>query len=295
MRDPYGQKMSKTKGNVVDPLETIDEFGADALRFALVHGTAPGNDLKLGRPRLENARNFANKLWNAARFVLGRPTGDDRRRRGTPRAGRSPPRARRSAGCCRGPPPRSADVDAAMTDYAFGEAARILYDAIWNEFCDWGIELAKVRLTDAGAAGGRSRGDLVGARRVAGHVPAAAAPADAVRDGGDLGRAAASRFGPAAADPGALAGARRARDAAVEADVEAMLDLVRGIRNARADAKIDPATWLPVDVLCAAATGRDVLGASSRPIERLARARPLRRHLTPEALRIAVESRADSR
>ena len=106
VRDPYGQKMSKTKGNVVDPLETIEEFGADALRFALVHGTAPGNDLKLGRPKLENARNFANKLWNAARFVLGaRPasiaadaelTTPDLDRLGL-----------RSAGCCRARRPRS--------------------------------------------------------------------------------------------------------------------------------------------------------------------------------------------
>ncbi|HEU4572989.1 MAG TPA: valine--tRNA ligase, partial [Candidatus Limnocylindrales bacterium] len=68
VRDPLGQKMSKTKGNVVDPLETIDEFGADALRFALIDGTAPGNDLRLGREKLEKGRNFANKLWNAARF-----------------------------------------------------------------------------------------------------------------------------------------------------------------------------------------------------------------------------------
>ena len=71
VRDPYGQKMSKTKGNVVDPLEAIDESGADALRFALIHGAAPGNDQKFSAEKLENARNFANKLWNAARFVLG--------------------------------------------------------------------------------------------------------------------------------------------------------------------------------------------------------------------------------
>ena len=92
VRDPYGQKMSKTKGNVVDPLVTIEEFGADALRFALVHGTTPGNDARLGRPKLENARNFANKLWNAARFVLGArpesiPAGSPRRAPDPDRAG----------------------------------------------------------------------------------------------------------------------------------------------------------------------------------------------------------------
>src|SRR5450759_3605858 len=71
VRDGGGQKMSKTKGNVVDPLEAIDETGADALRFALINGTSPGNDQKFSQEKLEAARNFANKLWNAARFVLG--------------------------------------------------------------------------------------------------------------------------------------------------------------------------------------------------------------------------------
>ena len=64
-----GAKMSKTTGNVVDPLEAIDEIGADALRFALIHGISPGADQKFSREKLENARNFGNKLWNAARFV----------------------------------------------------------------------------------------------------------------------------------------------------------------------------------------------------------------------------------
>ena len=66
IRDPEGQKMSKTKGNVVDPLGVIDESGADALRFALIHGAAPGIDQRFGPAKLENARNFANKLWNAS-------------------------------------------------------------------------------------------------------------------------------------------------------------------------------------------------------------------------------------
>src|SRR4029078_6507974 len=71
IRDPYGQKMSKTKGNVVDPLAGMEEAGADALRFALLHGATPGQDQRFGPQKLELARNFANKLWNAARFVLG--------------------------------------------------------------------------------------------------------------------------------------------------------------------------------------------------------------------------------
>ena len=71
VKDPYGKRMAKTKGNVVDPLEAIDAAGADALRFALLNGTSPGNDQKFSSERLEDGRNFANKLWNATRFVVG--------------------------------------------------------------------------------------------------------------------------------------------------------------------------------------------------------------------------------
>ena len=147
IRDPEGRKMSKTKGNVVDPLAVIDETGADALRFAVIHGTTPGLDQKFGRTKLEHARNFANKLWNATRFVAGaRPASipedapraevDERRLGPTERWLRSRVAATTTA------------VDEAMAGYAFGEVTRILYDAIWSEFCDWGLELAKVRLAD---------------------------------------------------------------------------------------------------------------------------------------------------
>ena len=96
IRDPEGQKMSKTKGNVVDPLGVIDESGADALRFAVIHGATPGNDQRFGAARLEHARNFANKLWNATRFVLGRSAGEHPGRRRAAAAGRGPPRAGRA-------------------------------------------------------------------------------------------------------------------------------------------------------------------------------------------------------
>ena len=69
--------MSKTRGNVVDPLQLLDEYGADALRFALTTGTAPGNDLRIGESKLESSRNFANKLWNASRFVMSSLEGAD--------------------------------------------------------------------------------------------------------------------------------------------------------------------------------------------------------------------------
>ena len=137
--------MSKTKGNVVDPLGVIDESGADALRFAVIHGATPGNDQRFGPAKLEQARNFANKLWNATRYVVGRPAGSipEGAERRLPDARHLGPAERwllsRAAATTEA-------VDAAVTDYTFGELTRVLYDAIWSEYCDWGLELAKVRL-----------------------------------------------------------------------------------------------------------------------------------------------------
>jgi valyl-tRNA synthetase len=149
VKDPYGKRMAKTKGNVVDPLEAIESAGADALRFALLNGTSPGNDQKFNKERLDDARNFANKLWNATRFVLGaRPDSIDAAKAAR-RAALDPTQL--------GPAERwilasardaVAAVDKAFADDNYGEVARVLYDAIWSRYCDWGLELAKVRLAD---------------------------------------------------------------------------------------------------------------------------------------------------
>ncbi len=189
VRDPYGQKMSKTKGNVVDPLEAIDESGADALRFALIHGAAPGNDQKFSAEKLENARNFANKLWNAARFVLGsRPAtiAADAARQ-TPDPAHLGPAERwlRSRVAA-----TVAAADRALADFAFGELTATSLRR----------DLGRVLRLGAGARQGapdrrvasrrRSRGNMVDARGGPRHLPAAAAPGDAVPDRGDLGSAA---------------------------------------------------------------------------------------------------------
>ena len=236
IRDPEGQKMSKTKGNVVDPLGVIDETGADALRFALIHGRPPVRTSASGATKLENARNFANKLWNATRFVVGArpgtiPAGAERR---LPDQAALGPAERWILSRARA---TTAAVDAAIADYAFGEVTRLLYDAIWNEFCDWGFELAKVRLADASLPAGRPRGDVVGARRGPRHLPAAAAPGHAVRDRVALGRDPAPRVRSGLADRRSLAGGSATRRDRRGRDVDALLELVRGIRNARASAQ----------------------------------------------------------
>ncbi len=146
VRDERGQKMSKTKGNVVDPLEMIERYGADALRYAILASTAQGRDIKFGPQRVEGYRNFVTKLWNAARFVemnggLLDPDFDP--------AGCRLPVNRwivgETARCGR-------DVTLALESYRFNDAALGLYHFVWDTFCDWWIELAKPLLQSAEAA-----------------------------------------------------------------------------------------------------------------------------------------------
>ncbi len=137
--DALGRKMSKSLGNGVDPIDVIESHGADSLRFMLVTGNTPGNDLRFHFERLEGARNFANKLWNASRFALMNL--EDFDPEGRPGAYTLADRwiiSRYQAAV--------ADVTRFLGAYELGEAARVLYEFIWNEFCDWYIELAKPRL-----------------------------------------------------------------------------------------------------------------------------------------------------
>ena len=281
IRDPNGQKMSKTKGNVVDPLGVIDETGADALRFALIHGATPGQDQRFGPVKLENARNFANKLWNATRFVVGaRPATipvDAQRR--MPDSRHIGPAERwllsRAAATI-------ASVDAAMAGYAFGEVTRLLYDAIWNEFCDWGLELAKVRLTDPALSDEVREAtwwSLVEALDIYLRLLHPVMPF--------VTEALWTAIPHRASDPELLIVARwpgaGERELQVEADVGAVLDLVRSIRNARSEAHLEPAAWLPTEVSVPALLG-PTFEALRPAVERLARARPLDRRLTRDAL-----------
>ena len=143
IRDANGEKMSKTRGNTMDPLDLIDRYGTDALRFALSTGTAPGNDLRITEGKLEAARNFANKVWNAARFVSATLEGQ------SDLAGWSDlpnPQHREDRWIVSRLDQVTIEVNQALAAFELGEAQQKLYDFIWNEFCDWYIELAKVRL-----------------------------------------------------------------------------------------------------------------------------------------------------
>jgi valyl-tRNA synthetase len=281
IRDPLGKKMSKTTGNVVDPLGVIDESGADALRFALIHGAAPGQDQRFGTTKLENARNFANKLWNATRFVAGaRPASIDAgAERRLPDARHLGPGERwilsRAAATV-------AAVDEAMAAYAFGEVTRLLYDAIWNEFCDWGVELAKVRLADESLppeAREATWWALVEALDTYLRLLHPVMPF--------VTEALWAAIPHRASDPGLLIVARwpaaGERDLATERQVATLIGLVGDLRNARATARLAAGAWLETRVFVPPPLGEAF--ESLRPaLERLARARPLHRELSPEAL-----------
>ncbi len=142
IRDDKGEKMSKTKGNVVDPLVLLEKYGTDALRFALLMGTSPGNDSRLSTDKTEAGRNFANKLWNATRFVVrslepGANIDREINRDNLVAEDRwILSRLNRTI----------ASVTGLMEDFQFGEAQRQIHDFLWGEYCDWYIELAKIRL-----------------------------------------------------------------------------------------------------------------------------------------------------
>ncbi len=141
VRDASGAKMSKSKGNVVDPLGIIDEFGADALRFTLMRNVAPSHDIRLGPQDVENNRNFATKLWNAARFVEFN---------GAARvAGFDPKSAKEVLNRWIAHETQKAleEVSAAIGEYKFAEAANAAYRFVWNVYCDWYVELSKPLLT----------------------------------------------------------------------------------------------------------------------------------------------------
>ena len=142
IRDSEGQKMSKTKGNVIDPLTMMDKYGTDALRFTLAAFAAQGRDIKLSEERIEGYRNFCNKLWNASRFVLMNLDGYDGTYKLIPNEER-PASHRwilsRLNEACR-------EVNHALEEFKFNDAASSIYKFIWNEYCDWFLELSKPHL-----------------------------------------------------------------------------------------------------------------------------------------------------
>jgi valyl-tRNA synthetase len=272
VRDEHGAKMSKTKGNVVDPLVLADTYGTDALRFNLITGGATGQDQRLREEKVEAGRNFANKLWNAARFVVMQLDGS--------KTYAAPSLAERAS-----LPVEdrwilsrldrvTADVHEQMEGFALNEAANRLYDFLWNEYCDWYVEMAKVRLREGQGLGVKGEGD--DPRPVLVHV---------LEQGMRLlhpfmpyvTEELWQRLWPLMASPDAealiVAAFPRSdaswRDDDAERQVEQTIDIVRAIRNIRSEKNVEPARTVEAFVVNADGSSLD---ARRRQIETLARA-----------------------
>jgi valyl-tRNA synthetase len=267
--------MSKSKGNVIDPLEVMDEIGADALRFALINGAAPGADQRLVPSRLDGARNFANKLWNAARFVLGvrpqelpadaaltLPHGDD-----------LGPAEHWILSRCHA---ALQEADSAYKSFQFAEATRVLHAAIWSEYCDWYLEMAKVQLGE----------DASPERRVATWQVLAYVLDRYLRmlhpvmphiteeiwgrlphrpDDGD--RLITARWP-------VEGGERSIADEDQAAAVADIMELVSQIRNARADSGIEASTWLDAELSFEREDRETAFEAIAPAVSRLAHVKP---------------------
>ncbi|MDD6451186.1 MAG: valine--tRNA ligase [Lachnospiraceae bacterium] len=163
VRDDQGRKMSKSLGNGIDPLEVIDKYGADALRLTLITGNAPGNDMRFYWERVENSRNFANKVWNASRFILMNLD--------TAEGGLHEPKDSEFETSDKWILSRVNDVAREVTEnmdkFELGIAVQKVYDFIWDEFCDWYIEFVKPRIwmtEEKAASEGLSEGEKEKAR-----------------------------------------------------------------------------------------------------------------------------------
>ncbi|MEK7854427.1 MAG: valine--tRNA ligase [candidate division NC10 bacterium] len=238
VRDAEGQKMSKSRGNVIDPLVVIDKYGADAFRFTLAALAAQGRDIRLSEERIEGYRYFCNKLWNAYRFLA-------------PHLGRGAPLSP-------GQRPAPADladrwilsrlqevvgsVTEALEAFRFNEGASVLYQFVWHEYCDWYLEMAKRRLTEGEGPGAGA------ARAVLAHVletvlrllhPIMPFITEEIwqrlpHEGATIMRAPWPVPDRALSDPEATAA------------LELVMDLVRAIRNLRSEVNIPAAAWLTV-------------------------------------------------
>jgi valyl-tRNA synthetase len=279
IRDESGEKMSKLRGNVINPSEAIGKYGVDALRFALTTGSSPGNDINLGKSKLESSRNFVNKLWNATRFILQSLDADGL-----------------EAQAIELQPQRIEDlwidsqlnrliksVTELMGNFQFGEAEQQIYDFVWSKFCDWYIEIAKIRLRPhpALSMAGEGFGEVSPLPFLANtlekslrllhpftpfvteelwqslkqHLP----------DKGQMPASIMIAPYPLADDKAFAPEEERVMDSVIE--------IVRSIRNVRAQYKVKPSKWIEARVY----TGEllSSLSAEASMIETLAKVRPL--------------------
>src|SRR5450759_72592 len=249
IRDEHGQKMSKTKGNVIDPLLVMDELGTDALRFTLLVGSTPGNDMNLSIKKVESNRNFANKIWNAGRFVIGALGQAPEKGVGKPdwTLADSWIWARLQA--------LVADVERLFQGYQYGEAGRQIYDFFWSEFADWYVEVAKLQMAQGGDRAFYTASTLVRVLDTCLRLLHPFTPYITEELWGHLRGAALAHspeFTPAGGWPEALiiapwpeAQQPEGWEAQKIAEFSLVQDVIRAIRNVRTDKKVTPGKRIP--------------------------------------------------
>ncbi len=251
VRDAEGQKMSKSKGNVIDPLVVMDKYGTDAFRFTLVALAAQGRDVRLAEERIEGYRNFANKIWNASRLVLSNLDGFDARlaRPAAPSLADRWIRSRLNAAI--------GVVRRAIDGYRFNEAASAVYQFLWHEFCDWYLEIAKRSLyaRDNPAQRARTQATLVEVLETTLRLLHPFMPFITEDIWQRLPHKGDSIM--VAPFPGV---SKRNADPEAERDMAPIIEIVSAVRNIRSESKISPAVELQVTVKPADASRAAVLG-----------------------------------
>jgi len=276
VRDAERQKMSKTKGNVVDPLDVIQRFGTDATRFTLASMAAPGTDIAFNESRTEGYRAFANKIWNAARFMF---MNVDRIGPGLrPGGGQECPPHTGVAGF------RATtledrwilsrfnrvaqDVNQALETYRFHEAANRIYDFFWGEFCDWYLELIKPRLAENAADPGTACQNLVSVFEAALRLLHPIMPFITEEIWQTLyGYHAPVKSIALAAYPQAD---EQQFDLAAETEMAILQDLIVSVRNLRAELKVEPKVKVPIEVFSRDPETGNLIQNNREAVERLA-------------------------
>ena len=269
IRDLRGRKMSKTAGNVVDPLELINRFGTDALRFALTTGTTPGNDTRIAEAKLESARNFCNKLWNAARFVM-MSLQDASSLEGWSYL--ESPSHREDRWILSRLNRLTRRTDELLREFQLGEAEREVYEFLWGEFCDWYIELAKVRLRQGDSAPLKVLAHVLEKvlRLLHPFMPFITEEIwqfllQRLPKKGDLPESIMVAPYPIADT--------RLIDASVEAEMRTVIEVVRGIRNVRAEFRIP--VQQAIEAVIDTTSHQQTLEDEATAIKALARVEPL--------------------
>jgi valyl-tRNA synthetase len=269
IRDESGEKMSKLRGNVINPSDAIGKYGVDALRFALTTGTSPGNDINVGESKLESSRNFVNKLWNATRFILQSMDAEES-----------------EAWTIQLQPQKIEDqwinsqlnrlirsVTGLMEAFQFGEAEQQIYDFVWSKFCDWYIEIAKIRLHSRSAPSALP--SLVNTLEKSLRLLHPFMPF--VTE--ELWQSLKQHLPGGSERPGSImiAPYPLADDKAFAPEAERVMDsvieVVRSIRNIRAQYKVKPSKWIEARVYAGDLLSSLVL--QTNMIEILAKTRPL--------------------